>query len=170
MTTLHSEIRDARNQHDSSPLLVTGRIGAGKTTACYEALAQLRQEDEVGGVLSPRIMKGDSTTGYQIHLLSSDTLIPFATQNPPGLVVGKYYIDRDALQAANEELGRAAKSSSILFVDEVGPLELSGRGLAAGTRIALKSTAVTVLLTRNKFIKRLQEEFDVESYRQFDLD
>jgi len=122
-----------------SLIILTGAPGAGKTTYLTRLTAELtRQHIRVDGLLSIRETLGAESwrqinqriAGGKQHPLSSTEFLARGEQ------LGKYYFHPDAFKWAAEALTAAASTSDWFIVDEIGPLEMSGKGyLPVLTRI-----------------------------------
>jgi len=111
--------------------LLTGPVHSGKTTFLTQIIRSLREKGfEVGGFLSVPIWNGDERTGYDLHDLSKEELIPFIRGDGERSwqKIGPYFFIPDGLERAKNILLRTG-ATDLLVVDEVGPLELSGQGL-----------------------------------------
>ncbi len=148
-----------------TPVLIIGGVGAGKTRTAELIAAELaRRGIEVGGVLSPRIMCGGETVGYTVRDLSTGEERRFAGLDPPGIPVGRFFISADGLEFARTAIVHAARNARIVFVDEVGRLELDGAGLANAVRIALRGRALPVLLVRDELLEPVRRAFMISRF------
>jgi len=151
-------------------LILSGEIGAGKTrTASYLATALKKQGLAVGGVLSLRIVQDGETVGYTVHDLATDEERPFASLDPPGVPVGKFFIAEQGLAFARCAIEQATASTQTVFVDEVGMLELAGNGLAPAVQALLQSQVLPVLLVRSSFVEAVVHAFSIMRFREFDV-
>lgn len=121
-------------------LLVTGPIGAGKTTYCVQHIDALRRQGaDIAGVLSPARFVNEVKTGIDVielrsgerralaHLRTGDDLMP-----PAGVFTPRWRFDSETLDWVNQALAQATPCD-LLVVDELGPLELEQeRGWVAG--------------------------------------
>ena len=116
--------------------LLTGTIGMGKTTVCLQTAQLMRDRGlTCGGVLSPPLMDARSRkTG--IRLVRPDTgeeqVLALMATDLEGPRTGRYSFSSETLawgvSAVREAL---AAGADLVFVDELGPLELlRGEGLA----------------------------------------
>jgi len=150
-----------------SCLILSGKIGVGKTrTAECLAASLKRQGLAVGGILSPRIVQDGETVGYTVRDLATDEERPFAALTPPGVRVGKFFIVEEGLAFACGAIERAAEYAQVVFVDEVGRLELAGGGLASAVRVLLRSAACPILLVRSTFVDVVARTFVVAPVRK----
>jgi nucleoside-triphosphatase THEP1 len=117
-------------------MLLTGTRGVGKTTVC-QAMADLARAEgrAVGGVLTPLVLDSDGVkAGFEAHNLANGERWLLAHMQRPldGPRVGAYVFDSSGLAGAIAAI-RAAMTNGVdlLFLDEVGPLELErGEGFA----------------------------------------
>jgi len=75
-------------------------------------------------------------------------------------MVGDYTISRDGIIFACDAVKRAVESRcDLVVIDEVGPLELSGKGLIPAVKLALASTVNVLLVVRSSLREALQRHF-----------
>jgi nucleoside-triphosphatase THEP1 len=117
-------------------ILLTGKGGSGKTTACWKALPGLRASGlKLAGFISPPLLDaGGKKTGIEMLNLATGEHHTFARvvsreENPD---VGVYRLESDAIDWARGVLAAALFSDiDLLVIDEIGPLELNrGTGFA----------------------------------------
>ncbi|MCK4369341.1 MAG: hypothetical protein KAV68_06785 [Dehalococcoidales bacterium] len=107
-------------------VIVTGRVGIGKTTICEKVVEIARTLGySCGGILTPKVPdKGiivvDVQTGERKVLASIKKIY----QGPH---TGRYFFNPEGISFGIKAIDRGI-SSDILFVDEVGHLELKGEG------------------------------------------
>jgi nucleoside-triphosphatase len=116
-------------------ILLSGAVRVGKTTLCLR-LAEAARECglEVGGVLTPAMVEDGIKVGIQaLDLESGKTrVLARIDRDLGGTQVGPYSFDDRALEWVARRCERALDwASGIVFVDEIGKLELNrGGGLA----------------------------------------
>ena len=151
-----SEERPAR------PILLVGGIGAGKTSTGLRLLSLLRQCGiRVGGFLAPRVMEGDETVGYSLIDLATNATHPFAGLAPRDVPIGRFFVSEEGLATADRAVTAALDEAQIVFVDEVGRLELADAGHAPAVRRLLDSEVLPVLLVRDEFVDEVSQAFGV---------
>jgi hypothetical protein len=114
--------------------IISGPSGAGKTTWCQNAAIQAHAAVlPVAGLISPAIFERGEKVGIAVVDLKSGERRVLATRRPPereGGCVWRFH--PDAILWANHCL-QAVRARDILFVDELGPLELlHGQGFQQG--------------------------------------
>jgi nucleoside-triphosphatase THEP1 len=108
-------------------IIVTGKVGIGKTTVCEKVVEIARTLGySCGGILTPKSEEGitivDVQTGEREVLAS-------LTDIYQGPRTGRYFFNPEGITFGIKAIDRGI-SSDILFVDEVGHLELKGEGFA----------------------------------------
>ncbi len=130
-------------------LIITGPIGSGKTQAASAVAEELRaQELSIGGVVSPRVLEYGLTTGYMVRDVLTGEERRLCTENPPGIRFRRFFFSPTALEFANAVVARAGREAEVVVVDEVGPLELSGGGMAPGIQEVLRGGAFLIMCVR----------------------
>jgi general stress protein 26/nucleoside-triphosphatase THEP1 len=144
------------------PVLLVGGIGSGKTSTGLRLLSLLRQSDvRVGGILAPRVVEGDETVGYSLIDLATDATHPFAGLEPSDVPVGRFFVSDKGLSIADRAVTTALEEASVVFIDEVGRLELGGGGHAPAVRRLLASSALPILLVRDELVEEVVRTFDI---------
>ena len=145
---------------------LAGPIRSGKTT---RLAAWAATQPHAAGLLMPDAPAGrlfrDVATGAEWP-----TAAPVADANP--LVVGRFNFSRTAFaQAETALLAAANPATRWLLVDEVGPLELRGEGLAPALRqvLALAPAAGydVVLVVREGLRAAVAEAFGLAEFADF---
>jgi len=145
------------------PVLLVGGIEAGKTSTGLRLLSLLRHAGVlVGGFLAPRRLKGDETVGYSLIDLATNTTHPFAGLEPSNVPVGRFFVSQEGLARADRAVTAALDEASVVFVDEVGRLELGGGGHAPAVRRLLASDVVPILLVRDELVDAVTKAFGIE--------
>jgi len=147
-------------------LLVVGESGSGKTSWCREYIDWRRKSgSSVGGILSPAIGKQGQRVGSNALDLLTGQEIPFARLSryksfQGGEKIGDYTISRDGILFACGAIKRAVESRcDLVVIDEVGPLELSGKGLMPAVELAFTSASDVLIVVRSSLKEALQKHF-----------
>jgi nucleoside-triphosphatase len=113
---------------NSPVILLTGRPGIGKTTAIKKIISLLGRE-RCGGFCTREIRQAGQRSGFEIVTLAgqSDLLatklpdIPFAG----AALFGKYRVNLAAIdRLAVPAMLEAVQQNHIVFIDEIGPMEI----------------------------------------------
>ncbi len=134
---------------EKKALLIVGPRGSGKTSALVGLGLALQAEGlNVDGVVSPRLLQGAETVGYNVQRWRTGEERLLCSREPPGLLYGRFFFRPEALAFANQGLQEAAQGAEVILVDEVGPLELRGAGFFPGLQACLQSRAFLILTVR----------------------
>jgi nucleoside-triphosphatase THEP1 len=124
-------------------ILLAGQKGSGKTTVALNLARRLAQAGiQVGGIICPGIFEDKHKIGIKSRhpasgleqVLGMETSlaiqpVPLPT-GPDSFSFGRWEFNRPALAAADATIIKDIEASQLVFVDEIGPLELEhGIGL-----------------------------------------
>jgi nucleoside-triphosphatase THEP1 len=137
-----------QNELKSKVLILTGGIQEGKTSLLRNILASLgKHRKDIEGFLSEVIRENGIRTGYKLIPLNGEAPEVLCTTQPGSgkTVYGKFYFNNKAADLGRKILAEAEKKSApLIIIDEIGPLEMNGKGwannidsLCAGTGIPM---------------------------------
>ncbi len=168
-----SEIRK-RDSHAKEVFIVTGSIRGGKTTFTRKLCDLLKGEDiTTGGILSERVMKDGETTGYDIADIFTGERFPFLRQEGQcgEERIGRFIICSDGLSEGRRILGSLAGSGeNFAVIDEVGLLELQGKGWSDAITVLLGEPQVSMLMTvRDIYVDEVRKKWDLTDAVVFNI-
>jgi molybdopterin-guanine dinucleotide biosynthesis protein A len=147
-------------------LLIVGEPGSGKTSWCRRYINSCRKSGtSVGGILSPATEKQGQRIGSNALDLLTGEKVPFARLSARGSVrggeeVGDFTISGRGISFACTAIERAVASRcDLVVIDEVGPLELSGKGLMPAVESALASPINVLIVVRSWLKEALERRF-----------
>jgi len=124
---------------------LTGRPGIGKTTFCLKLAEILRSEGiSCGGVVSQEIKNGGSRIGFEFVDLETGEIFPLSSIYGQGPRVGKYRVNLNGITKAIAVVN--GTSADVVFLDELGPLELKSPGFKQMVDRLLSSDRVAVVV------------------------
>lgn len=146
-------------------ILLTGKGGQGKTTACWKALPGLRSSGlQLAGFISPPLLDAaGKKTGIEMLDLATGEHHTFAhvvsrDENPD---IGVYRLEADAIDWARGVLAAALLSDiDWLVIDEIGPLELHrGGGFAFAIEPLSDAERIpnAIVIVRQELVDELSE-------------
>jgi nucleoside-triphosphatase THEP1 len=151
---------------DSVILLVVGEPGCGKTSWCREYINQRRESGSTAGrILSPAIENQGQRVGSNALDLLTGQEIPFAglsgySSFRGGEKVGDYTVSKDGILFACDAIEQAVeRRCDPVVIDEVGPLELHGKGVMPAVELALASAVNVLIVIRSSLREALQKRF-----------
>ena len=141
-------------------IIVTGEIGIGKTTVCDKALKMLQSAGYIcGGILTYKAIDG-SLTVLDIQTRERRTLASTHDDTYHGPHTGKYFFSVKGIEFGLRAIERGI-ASDILFVDEIGYLELSGDGFARSLELIKAQKAKnSILVIRKKLLSAFLTQLD----------
>ena len=104
-------------------VLLTGRPGCGKTTLIKRVVNELALS--AGGFYTEEIRQGGQRVGFKIITLDGEETVLAHVDFNTKQRVGKYEIDRHALESIGiEAICIAVQARQLVVIDEIGPMEI----------------------------------------------
>jgi nucleoside-triphosphatase THEP1 len=140
--------------------LLSGPVHSGKTTLLKKAAREFRNKGiRVDGFLSEAVFKGKHRTGYDLLDLREERSIPLLriTGEEAWQKIGPYFFVPSGLEKAEKIILRSG-GVDICIVDEVGPLELEGRGFWLPLeRVLLPASTSFLISVRRSILEDFME-------------
>jgi nucleoside-triphosphatase THEP1 len=154
--------------------IVTGKVGGGKTAFLQRLTdALVKQGATVGGILAPRIIEGSLTAGYDILEVETGRRNIFLREKAAHAaeMVGRFQIYEEGYEAGLNALDpENNRDKTAVIIDEVGPLELNGRGWSSRIMQLLKTTGLHIIITvRRSLVGEVTEKFGIDNPAIFDV-
>jgi iron complex transport system ATP-binding protein len=153
--------------------ILTGPVHSGKTTLLKKIILELkRRRFKIDGFLSEPLWDNQKIMGYDLLDLREDKSCPFIRKagEKDWDRIGPFYFIPETLDLAKHIIKRD-KKMDICVVDEVGPLELSGKGLWPVLKEALsKSQPHYLLVVRITILEKFLSKINREDVRVFDTE
>ncbi len=155
--------------------IVTGKIDSGKTTRLLEIYKLLGIGD---GFIAKKYMTGTDVFGFNLVKLSTSQEYPYMIhdkqlRNLTGKKneevfadrIGPYRIYKESLALINNFYeGLIDSDISPLYFDEVGKLEISGKGYYQSIKDALDKNIDIYMTIREDLIEEVMLVFDISEY------
>ncbi len=157
--------------------MLTGPVHSGKSTFLDDVVFELREIGwTVGGFLSESIWESAECTGYDLVDLIENKIYPYIrrTGEEDWQRTGPFYFVPDGLTKVLSII-RRDRQTDLLIVDEIGPLELAGKGLWPALKDILSPPQTNLLLVvrdslQEAWLKRLApSEIDVFDFTRKDV-
>jgi len=152
--------------------ILTGPVHSGKTTLLKEVVRELKEKKyRIDGFLSEAVWTREETVGYDLFDLKKERSIPLIrrTGEEEWQKIGSYFFIPQSLTEAEKIILRG-KEADILVVDEVGPLELSGRGFwPALKQVVFQPLNSYILVIRKNIIKDFLAMLGKSEVKIFDI-
>lgn len=120
--------------------MLTGPVHAGKTTFLRKLTSDFKKNNvPVSGYLSLSLWEDQYLKGYDLYDIKSDKTFPFIRRkgHSEWEKIGSFFFLPTALDKAKKIILNVCKKRGVCFVDEIGPLELSGKGVWPSVEKAL---------------------------------
>ena len=149
--------------------IISGVINSGKSTCLVSLYNSLNIGD---GFYNSKIYKESEYIGQEIVCLSNELHRPFSFLL--GYIPPKwdeiyrfkdYSFSASGVHFAESIINREIKNAHPFFIDELGPLELQGKGLYNGFYELLKTDKDIYAVIRKQCINDIIEEFNVKEYK-----
>jgi nucleoside-triphosphatase THEP1 len=129
-------------QNKLEVILITGNINSGKTTMLEKLFREERAKGKTSsGIIALGVYDGETKIGFNVRDLGSGCSKPLARVEKMvdhAFSAGKYSFSIEGFEFAKEAILNF-KSQGVVFVDEVGPLELNDKGYADCLKTLIKS-------------------------------
>jgi nucleoside-triphosphatase len=152
-------------------VILTGPVHSGKTSLLRNVISFLRGRGlQVSGYLSEPLREGERILGYDLVEIGGGKF-PFLRRGSPpeGQRIGRFFLDGEGLRQS-ERIIRQTPPDDLLIVDEVGPLELEGRGVRPSLeRILSSRPGTTLLVIRESILGDIVASLGLQSARIISL-
>ncbi len=154
--------------------IVKGTVDSGKSTR----LAQMQRMLGGDGFVASKVLDGDTLSGYRlerlaqyesIHLACALDCLPEPWEEE--CRCGRFSFNRAAFQWGKGLIAELLESRvSPLFIDEVGYLELAGKGWAASVEQCLRAECDTVIAVRSPLVQDIIAKFGAKEFQVVDVE
>lgn len=151
--------------------IVSAQINEGKTQKLLAIYNELKQGD---GFVSKKIfLNGKDFIGYEIMRLSTNEKMPLAYKTPyvPSnwdevYRYGPFSFSNRALEFAERIIDDTTICNiEPVFIDEIGPLELDGKGFSTLLKKVLKTQKDIYITVRNHCAADVIEKFKIQNHK-----
>ncbi len=154
--------------------LVTGPVGAGKTTFLKDLVSELKKKGiKTAGLLAEGVIEDGEKKGYRLVSVSDDEKKPFGyVKAKRGKVsTGKFTFSPDAVRWGEDVLWKGVvNGKDVLIIDEVGSLELKGQGWARAIEGILKESPMPqVWAVRYRLVDAVQTAWSFRAEEIVDI-
>lgn len=140
-------------------------LNGGKTTHLVKLIDEAERDGlVVSGVLA---LANPEKTWYRLNSLATgESRLAFSEDAGLGsLRLGRFFVDASVFVWANAQVQSDLEHCKVVFFDEIGKLELHGKGFAPSFRSALETEAVSVVAAvRTSFLDEVIHTFSLEKH------
>ena len=153
--------------------ILTGQVHSGKTTLLKNTIPVLIEKNfRVDGYLSDAIWKNEEFIGYDLIDLKDHRYHPFIRKQgqQDWQRIGPFFFLPETLDIAKKIIHRS-KKADLCIVDEVGPLELTGKGVwPALEDILMFSNPHLLLIVRDSILKKFIGNIQRDDFVVYDIE
>ena len=146
-------------------LLIIGRSGIGKTTL-MQRLVQALRGCSIDGFLTEELREGGNRMGFWFSCLDGRQMLLAHRRFTSGAKIGHYKVNTDVLdQVGVSVLARCRKHALVIFLDELGKMELSSPVFRRAVETIFDKGSCVVAtagISPIPFVSRLKRRKDVE--------
>lgn len=147
--------------------IITGKINGGKTSRMQTIHSNLKRGD---GFITPKAFENGQMAGYDIRQLSTGETCPFIRKTgalPAGwdeaFTYGAFSFSQKALEMAEGIIKTAIENGvNPLFMDEIGPVELAGKGFASLLEKGIRSGSDLYICARESCVEAVAERYHIQ--------
>ena len=136
--------------------ILTGPVHSGKTTFLDKAIHALKKQGvKIDGFLSKAVGRGEETLGYDLYDLKEEKVVRYIRREgeKDWQKIGSFFFIPQGLAEAERIILRG-KDNDILIIDELGPLELEGKGVwPALKRVIFQPPAHFLFVIRSSILE-----------------
>lgn len=155
--------------------IITGNIASGKTTFLMQLSERLKELNiKTGGFYSPRIIQDNETVGYDLVHVMDNERIEFLKNVDESNIneIGKYKIDKNSIFHATSWIKDDIENDcQVIFIDEVGKLELDGKAWNDIIEILISSNIKNQIWSvRKSFIDQVIDKWNLKNALIIDIE
>jgi nucleoside-triphosphatase THEP1 len=153
--------------------ILTGPVHSGKTTLIKNTIPALLEKNfRIDGYLSEAIWKSNEFLGYNLLDLKDHRYHPFIRKQgqEEWQKIGPFFFLPGTLDIAKKIIHRS-KKADLCVVDEVGPLELKGKGVWPALKDVLMFPHPHLLLVvRDSILKKFTGNIQRDDFVVYDIE
>jgi nucleoside-triphosphatase THEP1 len=143
--------------------IITGEINQGKTTRIISIFNENRNGD---GFITKKVFGNGGFDGYEIVRLSNGDKMPFINKilsvPDEAFRYGIFSFSQRALNFAEEIIDELLSNNiSPVYMDEIGPVELDGKGFCELLRKALHTDIDLYITVRQSCVDAVVKKFNI---------
>lgn len=174
MVNIAEDLTQQLENNSHKIFIVSGKKHEGKSTLALK-FANLAKEigRKVNGIISISHNLNDKRSGYEVLNLKTEQSKKLATTdniNNYDTICGPFYFYKEGMEFAYSCLSLDnIMENEIVFIDEVGKLELKEEGFYKQIKSLISSDKqiIIILVTREEYINQVEEKFNFKALKIF---
>lgn len=152
--------------------IITGPQHSGKTTLLRKTANKLKKKNiQTEGFLSLAVTENNNDSGYDLFDLKEQITVPFIRRKgkKDWEKIGPFYFFPQGLAYA-KRLILLSSEDSVLIIDEIGPLELKGKGLwPAVKQVIFSDWRISLVVVRRSILDDFLNIVKEKEFEIFDI-
>jgi len=163
-------------QQHNKIFIISGPTRSGKTTFLNDVIADLRQthpELKIGGILAHGMDVNGSRFGFQIEDIATGNKHFLSSIQPQKnhIQIGRFYFDEEGLRFGHQALTQNLDKNDVLIIDEVGYLELQGKGWFEAIEKAMNQDNLNIIMVvRKRLLENILQLWRDKHFVVIDID
>ena len=147
--------------------VVKGKVGSGKTSVIKELIENFKSKNiTIGGIYTQKIFENDERIGYDVVDIKTNTAETFLRTNHCSNCekIGMFSIFAQGVEQGKQSLNpENTEGDQLVVIDEVGMLELKGKGWAKNLEQLVQSGKKHLLIVvRDEFSEAVLEKWNIQ--------
>jgi nucleoside-triphosphatase THEP1 len=162
-----------KNRQLPPVIIISGNIQEGKTTFVEKVINRLQRKNvKAAGFLSKVIYENGERSGYTLIDLQSKTSAELCSikEDKSRERYGKFYFNAEGQELGIRILQNIPDDADYIVIDEIGPLELGGKGWAkAIEQLTRRDSRPMIWVVREQLVEKIARKWTVGSVYHFVL-
>jgi nucleoside-triphosphatase THEP1/MFS family permease len=162
-----------KNRQLPPVIIISGNIQEGKTTFVEKVINRLQRKNvKAAGFLSKVIYENGERSGYTLIDLQSKTSAELCSikEDKSRERYGKFYFNAEGQELGIRILQNIPDDADYIVIDEIGPLELGGKGWAkAIEQLTRRESRPMIWVVREQLVEKIARKWTVGSVYHFVL-
>ena len=146
--------------------ILTGAQGEGKTTFAKQLIDLLSEKHNIGGLLSHGFWKNNMRDRFEIEDIMTGTRELICNTNPGknDIQFRHFYFKESGFIFGDCAIQHALEAQAeIILIDEIGPLELEGKGWAGNlNKILISSCRLVIFVVRRALVEAVVKKWSMQ--------
>ncbi|MEN8224648.1 MAG: nucleoside-triphosphatase [Bacteroidota bacterium] len=160
--------------NQTSVVILTGEVQEGKTGFLLQLISLLKAKNlSMSGLIAKGVHDDTGRTGYDLTDLNSGDTIQYIRNKklPDSYRYGKYYFSAEGQRFGEKVLNNIdAANTQLIVIDEIGPVELKGKGWAQEIERLVNNFGVPHLwVVRKQILKKAIRQWNVGEVMLIDI-
>jgi len=161
----------AKLENMSKIIIITGNVRSGKTTFLRKIINALQEQNtlNIAGIIASGIDKNGERYGFEIEELSTGQKFLLCTKKAVKgkEKIGSFYFNNQVFEQTTRSIVEKLPQTDLLIIDEVGYLELKGKGWFGLIDKAIQQNKPMILVVRKRILDNilsLWRDYHIETF------